>query len=132
MAQAPSVLGEQFRHINDAAARPPAERLLTVLAERGDLQPDVPVATVARLLLAGPCEGSHIIAAAADRESALTRTFRAITLLMSGLADGTGTWRPSSAAMTCRYRAALSSMSRTRSMARPRVASRTSRVSPAG
>ncbi|MFD8648075.1 TetR/AcrR family transcriptional regulator [Streptomyces mirabilis] len=86
MAQAPSVLGEQYRHINETVAQPPIERLLTVLAERGDLQPDVPVATVARLLLAGLCEGNQIIAAAADREDALARTFRAITLLMSGLA----------------------------------------------
>ncbi|MET7353895.1 hypothetical protein [Streptomyces mirabilis] len=53
------------------------------------MQPDVPVATVARLLLSGLCEGNQIIAAAADREDALTRTYRAITLLMSGLAaDG--------------------------------------------
>ncbi|MER5665018.1 TetR/AcrR family transcriptional regulator [Streptomyces mirabilis] len=90
MAQAPSVLGEQYRHINETVAQPPIERLLTVLAERGDLEPDVPVATVARLLLAGLCEGNQIIAAATDREDALTRTFRAITLLMSGLAaDGT-------------------------------------------
>jgi hypothetical protein len=90
MAQAPSVLGEQYRHINETVAQPPIERLLTVLTERGDLQPDVPVATVARLLLAGLCEGNQIIAAATDREDALTRTFRAITLLMSGLAaDGT-------------------------------------------
>lgn len=89
MAQAPSVLAGQYRHINDTVAQPPIERLLTVLAERGDLQPDVPVATVARLLLAGLCEGNQIIAAAADREAALNRTFRAITLLMSGLAaDG--------------------------------------------
>ncbi|MFJ9909075.1 TetR/AcrR family transcriptional regulator [Streptomyces sp. NPDC101152] len=86
MAQAPSVLGEQYRHINDTVALPPIERLLTVLDERGDLQPDVPIATVARLLLAGLCEGNQIIAAAADRESALARTFRAIILLMSGLA----------------------------------------------
>ncbi|CAM5713808.1 TetR/AcrR family transcriptional regulator OS=Streptomyces alboniger OX=132473 GN=CP975_14220 PE=4 SV=1 [Streptomyces alboniger] len=71
MVQAPSVLGERFRHINDAVAQPPIERLLTVLAEHGDLQPDVPVATVARLLLAGLCEGNQIIAAAADREDAL-------------------------------------------------------------
>lgn len=70
-------------------AQPQIERLLTVLAERGDLQPDVPVATVARLLLAGLCEGNQIIAAATDREEALTRTFHAITLMMSGLAaDG--------------------------------------------
>lgn len=89
MAQAPSVLGDQYRHINDTVAQPPIERLLAVLAERGDLQPDVPVATVARLLLAGLCEGNQIIAAAADREDALNRTFHAITLLMSGLAaDG--------------------------------------------
>jgi AcrR family transcriptional regulator len=89
MAQAPSVLGAQYRHINDTVAQPPIERLLTVLAERGELRPDVPVATVARLLLAGLCEGNQIIAAAADREDALTRTFHAITLLMSGLAaDG--------------------------------------------
>ena len=86
MAQAPTVLGEQYRHINETVAQPPIERLLTVLAERGDLQPDVPIATVARLLLAGLCEGNQIIAAAADREDALARTFRAITLLMSGLA----------------------------------------------
>ncbi|WP_406437339.1 TetR family transcriptional regulator [Streptomyces sp. NBC_01613] len=91
MAQAPSVLGEQYRHINETVAQPPIERLLAVLAERGDLQPDVPVATVARLLLAALCEGNQIIAAAADREDALTRTFRAITLLMSGLAaEGVG------------------------------------------
>ncbi|MFD9324651.1 TetR/AcrR family transcriptional regulator [Streptomyces sp. NPDC060065] len=90
MAQAPAVLGDQYRQINETVAQPPIERLLTVLAERGDLQPDVPVATVARLLLAGLCEGNQIIAAAADPEDALTRTFRAITLLMSGLAaDGT-------------------------------------------
>ncbi|MEV0226295.1 hypothetical protein [Streptomyces sp. NPDC050704] len=68
---------------------------------RRPLQPDVPIAFVARLLLAGLCEGkgkgkgkgkgNQIIAAAADREDALTRTFHAITLLMSGLAaDGTG------------------------------------------
>jgi hypothetical protein len=89
MAQAPSVLGEQYRHVNDTVAQPQIERLLTVLAERGDLQPDVPVATVARLLLAGLCEGNQIIAAAMDREEALTRTFQAITLMMSGLAaDG--------------------------------------------
>ncbi|WP_329333706.1 TetR family transcriptional regulator [Streptomyces sp. NBC_01352] len=89
MAQAPSVLAGQYRHINDTVAQPPIERLLTVLAGRGELQPDVPVATVARLLLAALCEGNQIIAAAADREDALTRTFRAITLLMSGLAaDG--------------------------------------------
>ncbi|MFI6491104.1 TetR/AcrR family transcriptional regulator [Streptomyces sp. NPDC050564] len=89
MAQAPSVLGGQYRHINDTVAQPPIERLLTVLAERGELQPDVPVSTVARLLLAGLCEGNQIIAAAGDREEALTRTFHAITLLMSGLAaDG--------------------------------------------
>ncbi|MET7699597.1 TetR/AcrR family transcriptional regulator [Streptomyces sp. NPDC005485] len=86
MAQAPSVLGERYRQINDAVAQPPIERLLTALAERGDLKPDVPVATTARLLLAGLCEGNQIIAAATDRESALTRTFRAISLLMSGLA----------------------------------------------
>ncbi|MER5981094.1 helix-turn-helix domain-containing protein [Streptomyces sp. NPDC001857] len=86
MAQAPSVLGGQYRHINDTVAQPPIERLLTVLAERGELQPDVPVATVARLLLAGLCEGNQIIAASADREDALTRTFHALTLLMSGLA----------------------------------------------
>ncbi|WP_369240400.1 hypothetical protein AB5J56_39650 [Streptomyces sp. R21] len=36
--------------------------------------------------MAGLCEGNQIIAAAADREDALARTFRAITLLMSGLA----------------------------------------------
>lgn len=47
MAQAPSALEGQYRHINDAAARPPIERLPTVPAERGDPQPDVPVATVA-------------------------------------------------------------------------------------
>ncbi|MDI5903531.1 MULTISPECIES: TetR/AcrR family transcriptional regulator [Streptomyces] len=89
MAQAPSVLGEQYRHVNDTGAQPQIERLLTVLAERGDLQPDAPVATVARLLLAGLCEGNQIIAAAMDREEALTRTFHAITLMMSGLAaDG--------------------------------------------
>lgn len=89
MAQAPSVLGDRYRHINDTVAQPPIERLLAVLAERGDLQPDVPVSTVARLLLAGLCEGNQIIAAAADREDALDRTFHAITLLMSGLAaDG--------------------------------------------
>ncbi|MEU9171556.1 TetR/AcrR family transcriptional regulator [Streptomyces sp. NPDC048420] len=89
MAQAPSVLGGQYRHINDSVGQPPIERLLTVLAERGELQPDVPVATVARLLLAGLCEGNQIIAAATDREEALTRTFHAINLLMSGLAaDG--------------------------------------------
>ncbi|MEU0821030.1 TetR/AcrR family transcriptional regulator [Streptomyces mirabilis] len=94
MAQAPSVLGEQYRHINETVAQPPIERLLTVLTERGELQPDVPVATVARLLLAGLCEGNQIIAAATDREDALTRTFRAITLLMSGLAaDGTSAHR---------------------------------------
>lgn len=94
MAQAPSVLGEQYRHINEIVAQPPIERLLTVLTERGELQPDVPVATVARLLLAGLCEGNQIIAAATDREDALTRTFRAITLLMSGLAaDGTSAHR---------------------------------------
>jgi hypothetical protein len=59
MAQAPSVLRTQ----------PPIERLLTALAERGALQPDVPVATVTRLLLAGLCEGNQIIAAAADRKA---------------------------------------------------------------
>ncbi|MFF6808030.1 hypothetical protein [Streptomyces sp. NPDC012616] len=59
---------------------------MTVLAERGELQPDGPVATVARLLLAGLCEGNQIIAASADREDALTRTFHALTLLMSDLA----------------------------------------------
>ncbi|MFD4510874.1 TetR/AcrR family transcriptional regulator [Streptomyces sp. NPDC058464] len=89
MAQAPSVLVEQYRQINETVAQPPLERLLSALAERGDLQPDVPVATVARLLLASLCEGNHIIAAATDREASLARTFRAITLLMSGLAaDG--------------------------------------------
>ncbi len=92
MAQAPSALGAQYRHITDAVAQPPIERLLAALAalaERGELQPDVPVAAVARLLLAGLCEGTQIIAAAADREDALARTFHAITLLMSGLAaDG--------------------------------------------
>lgn len=89
MAQAPSVLAGQYRHLNDTVALPPIERLLTLLTERGELQPDVPVATVARLLLAGLCEGNQIIAASADREEALTRTFHAITLLMSGLAaDG--------------------------------------------
>jgi AcrR family transcriptional regulator len=86
MAQAPSVLGGQYRHINDTVAQPPIERLLTVLAERGELRPDVPVATVARLLLAALCEGNQIIAASADREEALTRTFHAIRLLVSGLA----------------------------------------------
>ena len=92
MAQAPSVLGGQYRHINETVAQPPIERLLTALAERGELQPDVPVATVARLLLAGLCEGNQIIAASADREAALTRTFHALTLLMSGLAaDGIST-----------------------------------------
>ncbi|MGW2387744.1 TetR family transcriptional regulator [Streptomyces sp. NPDC001658] len=85
-SQAPSVLGKQYRHMNDTVAQPPIEGLLTVLAERGELQPDVPVATVARLLLAGLCEGNQIIAAATDREDALNRTLRAITLLMSGLA----------------------------------------------
>lgn len=90
MAQAPSVLGEQYRHINETVAQPPIERLLTVMAERGDLKPDVPVATTARLLLAGLCEGNHIIATAVDPEEALTRTGRALTLLLSGLeADGT-------------------------------------------
>ncbi|MFF0018903.1 TetR/AcrR family transcriptional regulator [Streptomyces sp. NPDC005374] len=89
MVQAPSVLGGQYRQLNDGVAQPPIERLLTVLAERGELQPDVPVGTVARLLLAGLCEGNQIIAASVDREEALTRTFHAITLLMSGLAaDG--------------------------------------------
>lgn len=89
MAQAPSVLGEQYRHINETVAQPPIERLLTVMAERGDLKPDVPVATTARLLLAGLCEGNHIIATAADPEDALARTGRALTLLLSGLAaDG--------------------------------------------
>ncbi|WP_159056382.1 TetR/AcrR family transcriptional regulator [Streptomyces sp. DSM 15324] len=89
MVQAPSVLGGQYRHINDTVAQPPIERLLTVLAERGELRPDVPLATVARLLLAGLCEGNQIIAASADREEALNRTFHAISLLMSGLAaDG--------------------------------------------
>ncbi|ULR47885.1 TetR family transcriptional regulator [Streptomyces deccanensis] len=92
MAQAPSVLGGQYRHINETVAQPPIERLLTALAERGELQPHVPVATVARLLLAGLCEGNQIIAASADREEALTRTFHALTLLMSGLAaDGIST-----------------------------------------
>jgi AcrR family transcriptional regulator len=89
MAQAPSVLGEQYRHINDTVAQPQIEGLLTVLAGRGELHRDAPVTTVARLLLAALCEGNQIIAAAADREEALTRTFHAITLLMSGLAaDG--------------------------------------------
>ncbi|WP_217241652.1 hypothetical protein [Streptomyces sp. AC555_RSS877] len=89
MAQAPSVLGTQYRHINDTVAQPQIERLLTALDERGELQPDVPVPTAARLLLAGLCEGNQIIAAAADREDALNRTFHTITLLMSGLAaDG--------------------------------------------
>jgi AcrR family transcriptional regulator len=89
MAQAPSVLVAQYRHINDTVAQPPIERLLTVLAERGDVEPNVPVATVARLLLAVLCEGNQIIAAAADREDALARTFHTITLLVSGLAaDG--------------------------------------------
>jgi hypothetical protein len=69
MAQAPSVLRTQYRHINDTVAQPPIERLLTALAERGALQPDVPVATVTRLLLAGLCEGNQIIAAAADRKA---------------------------------------------------------------
>ncbi|WP_157968468.1 TetR/AcrR family transcriptional regulator [Streptomyces geranii] len=92
MVQAPSVLAGQYRQLNDAVAEPPLERLLTVLAERGDLQPDVPLGTAARLLLAGLCEGNQIIAAAPDREEALTRTFRAITLLMSGLTtDAAGT-----------------------------------------
>lgn len=86
MAQAPSVLGGQYRQINDTVAQPPIERLLTALAQRGELRPDVPVATVARLLLAGLCEGNQIIAASEDREDALARTFHAITLLMSGLA----------------------------------------------
>ncbi|WNM34771.1 helix-turn-helix domain-containing protein [Streptomyces sp. Li-HN-5-11] len=90
MVQAPSVLGPEYRHINDTVAQPPIERLLTALAERGDLKSDVPVATVARLLLSGLCEGNQIIAAAPDREEALTRTFRAITLLVSGLAADTG------------------------------------------
>ncbi|MFD3503220.1 TetR/AcrR family transcriptional regulator [Streptomyces sp. NPDC058678] len=90
MAQAPSVLGEQYRQINDTIAQPPIERLLTVLAERGDLKPDVPVTTVARLLLSGLCEGNQIIAAVEDREEALTRTFRALALLMSGLAADAG------------------------------------------
>ncbi|MFG2953598.1 TetR/AcrR family transcriptional regulator [Streptomyces sp. NPDC048291] len=89
MAQAPSVLGEQYRHINETVAQPPIERLLTAMAERGDLKPDVPVATTARLLLAGLCEGNHIIATATDPEDALIRTGRALTLLLSGLAaDG--------------------------------------------
>lgn len=86
MVQAPSVLGSQYRQINDTVAQPPIERLLAVLAERGDLKPDVPVATVARLLLSGLCEGNQIIAAASDREEAVARTFRALVLLMSGLA----------------------------------------------
>ncbi|MES5823721.1 helix-turn-helix domain-containing protein [Streptomyces sp. RG80] len=86
MAQAPSVLAGRYREVNDTIAQPPIERLLTALAERGDLRPEVPVDTVARLLLAGLCEGNQIIAAARDREDALTRTFQSITLLMSGLA----------------------------------------------
>lgn len=94
MVQAPSVLGGQYRHINDTVAQPPIERLLTALAERGELRPEVPITTVARLLLAGLCEGNQIIAAAPDREDALARTFRAITLMMSGLvAEGGGSRR---------------------------------------
>ncbi|MEU6228459.1 helix-turn-helix domain-containing protein [Streptomyces sp. NPDC047042] len=90
MVQAPSVLGGLYRHINDTVAQPPIERLLTALAERGELRPEVPITTVARLLLAGLCEGNQIIAAAPDREDALTMTFRAITLMMSGLAAEAG------------------------------------------
>ncbi|MEU2926912.1 hypothetical protein ABZ636_17960 [Streptomyces sp. NPDC007251] len=87
-------MGGQYRHINDTVAQPPIERLLSVLAERGELQPEVPVATVARLLLAGLCEGNQIIADAADREDALTRTFHAIPLLMSGGPGGRRRQRP--------------------------------------
>lgn len=86
MAQAPSVLGEQYRHINDTISRPPIERLLDVLTERGELKPDVPVTITAQLLLAGLCEGNHIIATAADPEDALARTGRALMLMLSGLA----------------------------------------------
>ncbi|MFF6808039.1 acyl-CoA dehydrogenase family protein [Streptomyces sp. NPDC012616] len=48
----------------------------------------------------------------------------------SGTASAYGA--PPRAAVACRQRAASPSMSRTRSMARPRVASRASRLSPAG
>ncbi|MDQ0604541.1 hypothetical protein QF037_008886 [Streptomyces canus] len=60
-AQAPQVPRERYP---DAVARPPIELLLTAPTEHGDLQSDVPVTTVARLLLAGPCQGNRIIAAA--------------------------------------------------------------------
>ncbi|MFE2069594.1 TetR/AcrR family transcriptional regulator [Streptomyces sp. NPDC059467] len=90
MAQAPAVLGEQYRHINETVAQPPIEQLLTVMAARGELKPDTPIATTARLLLACLCEGNHIIATAEDPEDALVHTGRALTLLLSGLtADDT-------------------------------------------
>lgn len=86
MAQAPSVLGKRYREINDRIAQPALERLLAAMAERGALKPHVPIATVARLLLSGLCEGNQIIAAAADPEDALAGTGKALALLLSGLA----------------------------------------------
>jgi hypothetical protein len=45
----------------------------------------VPVATVARLLLATLHEGNQIIAAAADPDDTLAKTSRPLALLLSGL-----------------------------------------------
>jgi len=87
MALAPSVLGEQFRRLNEEVALPPLERLLDVLSHRGDLKPDVPLETTAQLLLASLCEGNHIIAASGDAELEMERTSRALNLMMSGIAS---------------------------------------------
>lgn len=91
MAQAPSALGPQYREINDRVAQPALERLLNAMAARGSLKPDVPVAAVARLVLAALCEGNQMIAAAADPEDTLASTGRALTLILSGLAADAGT-----------------------------------------
>ncbi|WP_194820195.1 TetR/AcrR family transcriptional regulator [Nocardia sp. XZ_19_385] len=86
LRQAPEVLGEQkYNAIDDKLVLPPVQRLLAVLAERGELRDGVPLETTARLLLRLMCASNTIIANAADRESMLAECATTMMFIFAGV-----------------------------------------------
>ncbi|RUP26996.1 MAG: TetR/AcrR family transcriptional regulator [Mycolicibacterium sp.] len=90
MRQAPEVLGEQkYLALDDELVLPSVHGLLTTLSSFGELRPDVPLDTTARLLLRVLCAANTLIANADDPRAALAESAITMSLFFAGLTPPT-------------------------------------------
>lgn len=86
LRQAPGVLGHDgYRAIDEEVALPAINDLLATMQARGELRPGTPVAMTARLLLTCLCEATLLIAAADDRDAAMTEALQALASMFQGV-----------------------------------------------